>query len=66
MLIHSTPTFTKLSKHKMPYLPPKISRILPYCEISNCAQMLKTIIAVRHFELGGCKSLEITVRLGLG
>ena len=28
------------------------------CEISDCAQMSKTIIAVRHFGLGGRESLE--------
>ena len=26
---------------------------MPYCEISDRAQMSKTIIAFRHFELGG-------------
>ena len=34
---------------------------MPCCEISDCAQMSKTIIAVRHFGLGGCKSLETAV-----
>ena len=31
---------------------------MPCCEISDCAQMSKTIIAVRHFGLGGRESLE--------
>ena len=31
---------------------------MPCCEISDCAQMSKTVIAVRHFELGGRESLE--------
>ena len=34
---------------------------MPYCEISDRAQMSKTIIAFRHFELGGRKSLETAV-----
>ena len=34
---------------------------MPCCEISDCAQMSKTIIAVRHFELGGRESLETAV-----
>ena len=34
---------------------------MPCCEISDCAQMSKTIIAVRHFGLGGCESLETAV-----
>ena len=36
---------------------------MPCCEISDCAQMSKTIIAVRHFifGLGGRKSLETAV-----
>ena len=35
---------------------------MPCCEISDCAQMsTKTIIAVRHFELGGRESLETAV-----
>ena len=34
---------------------------MPSCEISNCAQMSKTIIAVRHFGLGGRESLETAV-----
>ena len=34
---------------------------MPCCEISDYAQMSKTIIAVRHFELGGCKSLKTAV-----
>ena len=34
---------------------------MPYCEISNCAQMSKTIIVVRHFGLGGRESLETAV-----
>ena len=36
---------------------------MPCCEISDCAQMSKTIIAVRHFGLGGRKSLETAVIL---
>ena len=44
-------------KHKMQYFLPKLSR-----EISDCAQMSKTIIAVRHFGLGGRESLETAVR----
>ena len=31
---------------------------MPYCEISERAQMSKTITAVRHFRLGGRESLE--------
>ena len=34
---------------------------MPRCEISDCAQMSKTIIAVRHFGLGGRESLETAV-----
>ena len=36
---------------------------MPCCEISDCAQMSKTIIAVRHFifGLGGRKSLETAI-----
>ena len=34
---------------------------MPCCEISNRAQMSKTIIAVRHFELGGRVSLKTAV-----
>ena len=34
---------------------------MPCCEISDCAQMSKTIVAVRHFGLGGCESLETAV-----
>ena len=33
----------------------------PYCEISGRVQMSKTIIAVKHFALGGCESLETAV-----
>ena len=36
---------------------------MPCCEISDCAQMSKTIIAVRHFELGGRESLETAVNI---
>ena len=36
---------------------------MPCCEISDCAQMSKTIIAVRHFGLGGCESLETAVSI---
>ena len=35
---------------------------MPCCEISDCAQMSKTIIAVRHFGLGHRESLETAVR----
>ena len=35
---------------------------MPCCEISDCAQMSKTIIAVRHFGLGGRESLETAVK----
>ena len=34
---------------------------MPCCEISDRAQMSKTIIAVRHFALGGRESLETAV-----
>ena len=34
---------------------------MPCCEISDCAQMSKTIIAVRHFGLSGRESLETAV-----
>ena len=35
---------------------------MPCCAISNCAQMSKTIIAVRHFRLGGREPLETAVK----
>ena len=35
---------------------------MPYCDISDRAQMSKTIIAVKHFALGGRESLETAVR----
>ena len=38
---------------------------MPCCEISDCAQMSKTIIAVRHFGLGGRESLETAVMTNL-
>ena len=31
---------------------------MPCCEIGDCAQISKTIIAVSHFGLGGRESLE--------
>ena len=34
---------------------------MPCCEINDCAQMSKTIIAVRLFELGSRESLETAV-----
>ena len=34
---------------------------MPCCDISDCAQMSKTIIAVRHFGLRGRESLETAV-----
>ena len=34
---------------------------MPCFEISDCTQMSKTIIAVRHFGLGGRESLETAV-----
>ena len=34
---------------------------MPCCEINDCAQTSKTIIAVRHFGLGGRESLETAV-----
>ena len=34
---------------------------MPCCEISDCAQISKIIIAVRHFGLGGRESLETAV-----
>ena len=37
---------------------------MPCCEISDCAQMSKTIIAVKHFGLGGRESLETAVMNG--
>ena len=36
---------------------------MPCCEISDRAQMSKTIIAVRHFGFGGRESLEIALTL---
>ena len=36
----------------MQYFPFKMNRIMPYREISDRAQMSKTIIAFRHFGLG--------------
>ena len=38
---------------------------MPCCEISVCTQMSKTIIAVRHFGLGGRESLETAVSFDL-
>ena len=38
---------------------------MPCGEISDRAQMSKTIIAVRHFALGGRESLETAVTVGL-
>ena len=35
---------------------------MPCCEISDRAQMSKTIIAVRHFALGGRESLDNNVK----
>ena len=35
---------------------------MPWYEISDCAQMSKTIIVVRHFGPGGRESLETAVR----
>ena len=35
---------------------------MPYCDISDRAQMSKTIIAVKHFALGGRESLETAVK----
>ena len=34
---------------------------MPCCEISDCVQMSKTIIAVSYFGLGGRESLETAV-----
>ena len=34
---------------------------MPCCEITDCAEMSKTIMAVRHFGLGGRESLETAV-----
>ena len=34
---------------------------MPCCEISDCAQMSKTIIAVRYLGLGGRESFETAV-----
>ena len=34
---------------------------MPRCKISDCTQMSKTVIAVRHFGLGGRESLETVV-----
>ena len=36
---------------------------VPCCEVSDCPQMSKTIIAVRHFGLGGRESLETAVSI---
>ena len=36
---------------------------MPCCEISDCGQMSKTIISVRHFGLGGRESLETAVMM---
>ena len=35
---------------------------MPCCEISECAQMSKTIIAVWHFGSGARESLETAVK----
>ena len=51
----------KLSKLKMLYFPQKWAETMPYCDISDRAQMSKTIIAVKHFALGGRESLETAV-----
>ena len=34
---------------------------MPCCEIIDCTQMSQTIIAVKHFGLGGRESLETAV-----
>ena len=36
---------------------------MPYCKIRDRAQMSKTIIAARHFGLGGRESLETAVNI---
>ena len=35
------------------------------CEISDCAQISKTVISVRHFGLGGHESLKTAVMIVL-
>ena len=45
----------------MLYFPQKCAETMPYCDISDRAQMSKTIIAVKHFALGGRESLETAV-----
>ena len=45
----------------MLYFPQKWAETMPYCDISDRAQMSKTIIAVKHFALGGRESLETAV-----
>ena len=46
---------------KYSIFPQNWAETMPCCEISDCAQMSKTIIAVRHFGLGGRESLETAV-----
>ena len=50
----------ELNKHRMQQKP-----CMPCCEISDCAEMSKTIMAVRHFGLGGRESLETAVNTSL-
>ena len=51
----------EVNKHKMQYFSPYLAETMPCCEINECAQMTKTIIAVRHFGLSGRESLETAV-----
>ena len=50
---------------KCSIFPQNWAETMPCCKISNCAQMSKTIIAVRHFGLGGRESLETAVTINL-
>ena len=61
--IRSTPIFhMNWINTKCSIFPQNWAETMPCCEISDCRQMSKTIIAVRHFWLGGCESLETVVR----
>ena len=60
--IRSTPIFhMNWINTKYSIFPQNWAETMPCCEISDCAQMSKTIIAVRHFGLGGRESLETAV-----
>ena len=47
---------------KCSIFPQNSTETMPCCEISDCAQMSKTTIAVRHFWSGCPESLETAVK----